>query len=262
MIKRYISQYKYLVHPLKLEKLRGNTTLAFFLGAGASVECGMPLVWQFTSIFSENILKRIDTKLFDFSGDIEIRDRFISIISNGNLHYEDMLSELEAWKLSENGGQSQIVDGLIKQSTECIQLLLLELQENCLLKMRLKFDSYFGLKSIVQKFGHLDVYSLNHDSVIEELCSFYDIPLKDGFHADREHNYSRLGNFRIATLNELRNHELDFFERHEGGVNLIKLHGSFDIFAIEDKGKYLKSVGGKQYGSQVGAIINPANKNI
>lgn len=101
--------------------------LAFFLGAGASVECGMPLVWPFTSTFCENVLKRIDTNLFNFSDNKKVKQRFVEIIGNKDLHYEQMVSELEKWKLSTVGKERQIVNGLIKQTTECIQLLLLEL---------------------------------------------------------------------------------------------------------------------------------------
>lgn len=123
--------------------------LAFFLGAGASVECGMPLVWPFTATFRENVLKRVDTKLFNFSDNEEIKERFVAIIGNTDMHYEQMVSELEKWKLSSVGKERKIVDGLIKQATECIQLLLLELQEKCNSRMQLRFEHYFGLKAII-----------------------------------------------------------------------------------------------------------------
>lgn len=236
--------------------------LAFFLGAGASVECGMPLVWPFTAKFSENILKRIDTKLFNFSDNREIKQRFVAIISNRNFHYEQMVSELEKWKLSTTGKEQNIVDGLIKQTTECIQILLLELQEKCLSRMRLRFDDYFGLKSIIEKYGGLDIYSLNHDLIVEELCSFYEIPLKDGFYPDRDHGYGRLGGFKVATKAEFQQRDLDFFGQNEPGINLLKLHGSFDIFAIEDKGRYLKSIGDGEFGSYVRAVRNIERLNL
>lgn len=230
--------------------------LAFFLGAGASVECGMPLVRPFTITFRENILKRVDTQLFNFSGNEEIKKRFVEIIGNTDMHYEQIISELEKWKLSSLGKEYEIVDGLIKQTTECIQLLLFELQEKCIPRMQWRFDHYFGLQAIIRKFGCLDIYSLNHDLIVEELCAFYKIPLKDGFYADREHGYSRLGSFKVVTKEELQQHRLDFFDQSEYGVNLVKLHGSFDIFAIEDKGKYLKSVGDGEFGSYVRAVRN------
>lgn len=122
--------------------------------------------------------------------------------------------------------------------------------------MRLRFDDYFGLKSIIKEYGSLDIYSLNHDLIVEELCSFYEIPLKDGFYTGREHGYDRLGTFKVVTKSEFQRRDLDFLGQNESGVNLVKLHGSFDIFAIEDKGKYLKSVGNGDFGSYVRAVRN------
>ncbi len=44
-----------------------------FLGAGASYEVGMPLVWEFSQTLRENILKRLDAKIFDFDKDEELK---------------------------------------------------------------------------------------------------------------------------------------------------------------------------------------------
>lgn len=43
---------------------------------------------------------------------------------------------------------------------------------------------------------------------------------------------------------------------------MLKLHGSFDIFAIEDKKTYLKSVGNEGFGSFVSAIRNIESKSL
>jgi hypothetical protein len=39
---------------------------AIFLGTRASYECGMPLVWEFTTVLRDNVLRRLDSRLFDF----------------------------------------------------------------------------------------------------------------------------------------------------------------------------------------------------
>ncbi len=70
----------------------------------------MPLVWPFTATFRENVLKRIDTNLFNFSDSKEIKQMFVEIIGNNDLHYEQMVSELEIWKLSTAGEEQQTVD--------------------------------------------------------------------------------------------------------------------------------------------------------
>lgn len=89
-----------------------------FLGAGASVECGMPLVWGFTETLTRNILSRLDIKLFDFHGDSEVKSKFTSIFKSETMHYEEMVKALENWKLeSKSSKESQVVDGLIKQNS-------------------------------------------------------------------------------------------------------------------------------------------------
>ncbi|WP_023604655.1 hypothetical protein [Aliivibrio logei] len=234
-----------------------------FLGAGASVECGMPLVWAFTSTLSKNILSRLDINLFNFHDDESIKKRFVSVFQSETMHYEEMVKHLESWKLEAKTPQEeQIVSGLIKQVTECIQLLLLEIQEKCLPKMKFRFENYFGLEALLEQQGKIEIFSLNHDLIIEELCAYYSLGLKDGFYANRDHNYMNLGEFRLITSEELSEQKLDFYEENEKGINLLKLHGSFDIFAIEDKKTYLKSVGNGSLGSFVSAIRDIESKSL
>lgn len=242
---------------------QGGSVKGLFLGAGASVECGMPLVWEFTDTLSRNILSRLDIKLFNFHGDTRIKTRFSSIFQSETMHYEEMLKSLEDWKIqAQTPKEKQIVDGLIGQVTECIQLLLLEIQEKCLPRMKVRFENYFGLEALLENQGRIEVFSLNHDLIIEELSAYFNLGLKDGFYANREHGYNNLGEFRLITSEELSNQNLDFFEKNEKGINLLKLHGSFDIFAIEDKKTYLKSVGDGSFGSFVSAIRNIESKSL
>lgn len=48
--------------------------LALYLGAVASTEYGMSVVWSFTATFSENALKRLDSQLFNLSYKWEIKE--------------------------------------------------------------------------------------------------------------------------------------------------------------------------------------------
>jgi hypothetical protein len=128
--------------------------------------------------------------------------------------------------------------------------------------MKLKFENYFGLEALLQNQSKIEIFSLNHDLIIEELCSFYKIGLKDGFYSGREHGYENLGQFRSIRKDELTNQKLDFFEENDVGVNLLKLHGSFDIFAIDDKKSYLKSVSDGRFGSFVSAIRNIESESL
>ena len=66
-----------------------------FLGAGASYEVGMPLVWEFSNTLRINVIKRMNSNLFDFKKDSSLKEQFINLLSDENLHYEEVVGELE-----------------------------------------------------------------------------------------------------------------------------------------------------------------------
>lgn len=101
------------------------------MGAGASYEVGMPLVREFTQTLRKNILNRIDTNLFSFDSDHDLKNKFIELLKNENLNYEDVVGELEKMYLNASDNRQRI-HGVISQLIECIQLLLLEDQKNTL----------------------------------------------------------------------------------------------------------------------------------
>lgn len=231
---------------------------ALFLGAGASYEVGMPLVWEFTETLRSNILKRIDTNLFNFKGSRNLKLQFISILSDQKLHYEQMVAKLEKLYLDlrTSPDERDIVHGLITQLTECIQLLLLEDQQliKGLLQDRIK--SYYGLTSFIMQNSPTYVYSLNHDVVFEEVCSYLGIPLKDGFFDDSR-KYGHIAPFYSVSVEQLKNGNLNLFTEKDTGINLIKLHGSLDIFGVEDMKFFLKVKGS---GACVGSHIEAATE--
>ncbi|WP_161599049.1 SIR2 family protein [Aidingimonas lacisalsi] len=118
----------------------------------------------------------------------------------------------------------------------------MEEQSNTLKFLSEKIKDYYGIKSLINQEGVLNIFSLNHDIVFEEILDFYKIPYKDGFYK-RKTNYSNIAKFKVVTSSELENGDLDFFKPNEHGVNLIKLHGSLDVFSAEDKNLFLKSYG-------------------
>lgn len=214
--------------------------LNIFIGAGASFDFGMPLVKSFTHTFKENIIKRLDTNLFNFDNNISIKNQYQKIIEREDLHYEEMIKELELWMLAETGVHHQVVSGLVSQTIECVHLLLLEIQTNSFGLMSKKFNECNGINNILEKNGLLNIFSLNHDVMTEELCNYYKIQYKDGFRKNAAHKYNQVGEFKVATEKEFTENKLDFYSPDDVGINIFKLHGALDIFAIEDKEKYLK----------------------
>jgi len=232
-----------------------------FLGAGASYEVGMPLVWEFSQTLRENVLKRLETNLFDFKGDIKLKSYFIEILSNQKLHYEQVIGLLEE-RMIKNNDNDQQTHGILIQLIECIQLLLLEDQANTLKLLTEKIKDYYGIISLLNKEKVFNIFSLNHDIVFEEILDYYRIPYKDGFY-ERKNNYSNVANFKVLTSNEIETGNLDVFHEKENGINLIKLHGSLDIFAVEDKNLFLKVYGEANYvGSNYSEIRKIESRNI
>jgi hypothetical protein len=231
-----------------------------FLGAGASYEVGMPLVWEFSNTLRINVLKRLDTKLFNFKSNESLKGTLIDLFNDQNKHYEEVIGELEKLYL-QNHTESSIHHVLI-QLIECIQLLMLEEQMNTLKFLGEKVKDYYGLKALVEEQGVLNVFSLNHDVVFEEICDYYSIPYRDGFFP-LENKYKTVANFKAITKEQLESGEINLFQSDISCVNLIKLHGSLDIFAAEDKKLFLKVTGdGEHIGSNFYEIRKIEDHNL
>jgi hypothetical protein len=212
---------------------------ALFLGAGASYECGMPLVWEFTNILRRALLKRLDTNLFDFNSAPSLRQKFVDILSNPRFQYEQMVGELETIYLA-GGEQAQFANNLYRQLVECVQGLLIEDQHLTTGFFSERVKDYAGIKDLVSRNPCLHVFSLNHDVNFEEICKYHGVPCRDGFYGADDRKYANVARFNKLTTTQMEAGDLHFFKSGEIGVNLIKLHGSLDIFAVEDKKLYLK----------------------
>ncbi|PRW84017.1 hypothetical protein C7A11_28010 [Pseudomonas simiae] len=210
-----------------------------FLGAGASYECGMPLVWEFTNVLRSNVLKRLDTNLFDFSKEPSFRGHFEEIISNPDFHYEQMIGELETIYL-ERGKSSDTARAAALQLVDCVQILLLEDQGLTTGLFSEKAKDYSGISGLLNKNPHLHVFSLNHDINFEEICKIHNVGCRDGFFEQSNERYSNIARFKSLTKKQMNTGKFNFFDSDETGINLIKLHGSLDTFAVEDKETYLK----------------------
>jgi hypothetical protein len=234
---------------------------ALFLGAGASYEVGMPLVLEFTNILKRVILKRINTNLFNFKGDEELKSKFISLLMDPDMNYEQVVMQLEKLYLNCEPEKRDSVHGVVIQLIETIQLLLLEEQSLTKNLLAEKIKCYYGLTEYVSKTEPTFVYSLNHDVVFEEICSFLKIPLADGFYNDSK-KFGHIAPFASISSGELEEGKLNFFEGSSQGINLIKLHGSLDIFAIEDMNYFIKARGlGKYIGAHIDAVLSVEKAN-
>jgi hypothetical protein len=213
---------------------------ALFLGAGASYECGMPLVWEFTNTLRPNILKRLDGRLFDFRKKPAFRAHFEAILSDPSLHYEQMVGALQDIYLA-RGENSAIAHDVYRQLVECIQILLLEDQKLTLPLFKEKVKDYIGIKNLVEQHPCVHVFSLNHDINFEEICEYHAVNYRDGFYHNPDKRYAHIARFDVVSKEQLDAGNFNFLNNNEKGVNLIKLHGSLDMFGIEDLSVYIKA---------------------
>jgi hypothetical protein len=212
---------------------------ALLLGAGASYEAGMPLVWEFTNVLRANVLRRLDTHLFDFRRNPTFRSHFEAILSNPSLHYEQMVGQLEGIHLN-SGPDSHIALQTATQLIDCIQMLLLEDQQKTTPLLAEKAKDYAGLKVLLASQQQVDVFSLNHDVNFEEICRFHKLPCRDGFFDEEIQRYKHIARFKKLTKSQMEAGAMNFHDSGAIGFNLVKLHGSLDVFAVEDKNLYLK----------------------
>jgi hypothetical protein len=201
----------------------------------------MPLVWEFTGVLRANVLKRMDSTLFDFRKDPSFRQILEAILQAPDHHYEQVVAELEALFLKRDA-HSATAHHALRQLVDCVQILLLEDQVNTTAMFAEKVKDYAGIEALAARHPGLPVFSLNHDLNFEEICKFHQVPLRDGFFYDMATRYANIARFRTLTKDQMERGELNFFAQGDVGVNLIKLHGSLDMFAVEDKNLFLKCV--------------------
>ncbi|MNJ93350.1 hypothetical protein D3C87_110300 [compost metagenome] len=217
------------------------------LGAGASYELGMPLVWDVT-----NELKRWLTpnKLRMFNQawrsngtgytDEVISDLIIAL-ENPSLHYESILGYLETQFIGSSPRRSDY-HALYSWLIEAVYVILQERHTRNLGYIQKNIHFFDGFQSLVSPSSPLWIFSLNHDLIVECLASHYGIPLSAGFSAQkvsfpkRNKMGKKIGELKGEVLlgEHLENSAMSFFESSKSGINLLKIHGSLDVFTFRD----------------------------
>ncbi|WP_155835226.1 hypothetical protein [Herbaspirillum sp. RV1423] len=226
---------------------------ALFLGAGASYDCGMPIVIELTSELRRWLTPE---KLLRFNAGwrtmgIGWRDHTVlflhELLKDKSRHYENIIGAIQ----SRYNGE---VDQNVRNEWHSIYLFLCQAIQGLLVERQIKnslfaqaaLDDYEGIKVLLKKNRPLWIFSLNHDIMIEILSAKYSIPIKSGFkekltieiNSDTEKGHEV--NFEKLSRIAISNNDYDFFRPGEDGINLIKLHGSLDIFGVGDELSFLK----------------------
>ncbi|MCX2842863.1 hypothetical protein Q2E61_14270 [Microbulbifer thermotolerans] len=226
---------------------------ALFIGAGATYDCGMPLVWELTAeirrwLTAEKLIALNKNWKSQGGGwDQDVILCVVSLLENENLHYENIIGAIEVECARER-------DQLKRQSYHAALGFLLQAVYGLLMERQVKNTSYAlaaledfsSIKEMVNNNKPLWIFSLNHDCIIEMLALKLEIPLKSGFN-EEVNILMKTANgsiysfpFERLSRKSIEENQYDFFRHGEFGINLIKLHGALDIFGQNDELNYLK----------------------
>lgn len=232
----------------------GRTLMkALFIGAGATYDCGMPLVWELTAEIRRWLTPE---KLISFNenwrskGDgwhTDVVSLLVSLLENKNLHYENIIGAIEV-ECSRERDQSK------KQSYYAALGFVLQAVYGLLMERQIKnthyalaaLEDFSSIKEMANSNRPLWVFSLNHDCIIEMLALKCGIPLKSGFNEEVSIPMKTANGsicsfpFERLSRKSMEENRYSFFGYGEFGINLIKLHGSLDIFGQDDELNYLK----------------------
>lgn len=228
---------------------------ALFLGAGASYDCGMPLVSELTVEFRRwftpekvHSINQVQRRGGYGWSDATVA-KLITRLCNPHMHYENLIGALEVdFSRERDVDRRQELYGLHAHLLQSIHGLLMERQIKNFAFAFAALDNFEGIKCLAEENRPLWVFSLNHDVILEMLASRFSIPLKTGFHGSESIRMSSGDGvhadlcFGRISREAMQRNDYDYFKSGEYGINLIKLHGALDIFAQGDEMDYLKFI--------------------
>ena len=246
-----------------------------FLGAGASYEAGMPLVWELTTELKNWLtptkLRELNSgwrKVGNGHSDELIEDVASALIIP-SMHYEAILGYVET--------QSRRLPHL-RQEYNGLYSLLMEIIYHILYVRHLKnrpffdifFPAYDGLLSLTNTNTPLWMFSLNHDLIIEAIASRLSIPVYTGFGASRvtlprrNEFGQKIGEIQAEILakQDLEKERMYFPNPPRPGIYLLKIHGALDEFAFNDGLELLKLIPSAPEQESIFEVLRAANEEL
>ncbi len=227
--------------PTSLPPLTG-----LFLGAGASCELGLPLVWELTRELKDWLTP---SKLRSFNAGWRLQggghpdsvvEQLVRLLGMPALHYESILGNLEVHaRRPEQNSEHQEYGHLYAWLIEVVYMMLY-LKHNA--RFANEVSRLNGIARLAAKNKPLWIFSVNHDLAIECLCAMHSIVLNCGFSPSalklpkRNAQGARTGELSVEVLTEeqIDRTGIPFFQPGHEGINLLKIHGSMDVFAFRD----------------------------
>jgi hypothetical protein len=230
---------------------------ALLLGAGFSAEMGMPLVWELTNDelrawLTPDKFKSLNQAWLEQGGGYpaEVVDEFLPVLTDPNQHYEQIIGWLQTKYLEPGGRYHQEYYGLHHWLLDLVGFLLLERHRKNEHYIRASAPFYKGLLTFVNEDAPLWVFSLNHDLCLEMVAGELGIPLTLGFPDDRvsqpirddEGNPAGRVEFQRITRDRMKHRDFDYLAKGSRGINLVKIHGSLEVFAFDDEKEFWRGI--------------------
>ncbi|WP_347883683.1 hypothetical protein [Pseudomonas aestiva] len=226
-----------------------------FLGAGASYDAGLPVVWELTKEIKRWLtpdkFKQLNAgwqgQGAGFSS--EVVSDFLSILAREDVHYESILGYLEV-QYGRKAVLSQQYHGLYSWFVELVSILLCERQLKNKEFLRRRLSCFNGIRTLMGQSAPLWVFSLNHDVVIEAVAAHFAIPIYSGFGEGfislprRSLDGHIIGELRAQVIRRetLEHGPMDFPNPAVPGIYLLKIHGALDVFTFNDGKDVLKLI--------------------
>jgi hypothetical protein len=246
-----------------------------FLGAGFSVEAGMPLVWDLTAEIKNWLtasklreVSRIWRATGSGPSEAVVED-VIPVLERPDLHYEAMLGYLET-QFRRHRSLPQEYFGLYSWLVELVYTLLYYRQVNNESFFACYLPLYDGLRAFMKENEPLWVFSLNHDLIVEMIAARLQLSLYCGFSPKtvilprRNACGKKTGEIRaeVLTKHELEHAAMYFPNPLKPGIYLQKIHGSLDVFAFNDGEDLLRLLPDGKDAKAVTDVLRAANEEL
>lgn len=246
-----------------------------FLGAGASYDVSMPLVWELTSELKKWLTAE-KFKLFNVGWrqqgeghSDEVIEDFLSVLAREDLHYESVLGYLDVQARRRSSKASEY-HSLYTWLVEIIyyKLYFRHIHGADFIVGHLEW--YKGIVHLYEENEPLWVFSLNHDSIIEMVAQKFSIPLFSGLFASdiklprRDMEGNVVGYIAVETIDQktLDHGAMNFPNPAKKGIYLLKLHGALDVFTFNDGHDLMKLLPDGETPEAVVSVLRAANEEL
>jgi hypothetical protein len=255
----------------------GVVLTALLLGAGASRELGMPLRAdvnaELLAWLSPDSLRRLNAtwRARGYGHPDDVIEDVANRLLSETFDYEALLAHLEAQYLEDaREGYAAAYHGLYAWLAQLVSQILYRHQVERRDSYRDGLQYFEGLAHLTRANQPLWIFSLNHDVLVECIAALFGIEVSCGFSRQQVALPCRNASGQpIAVLNaalltdaEMASGGLHFLGPGQPGINLLKLHGSLDVFTMGDGRDLLRLVPAEETFDAIIDALQIANEGL